>query len=104
MENKSERIDVRLTKTEKEEIKNKARKSKKSVSEFARQSLLKGEVRDYTHLLALITEVNRIGNNINQAVRILNQYNMADERDYNYLYDEFLKLKEAIEQGLLGEN
>ena len=103
MKNKTVKLEIRLPESEKERVRKKAKSANLTMSEFARQCMLKGKVKDYRYLIKLIAEINSIGNNINQATKILNQYNMGDDRDYDFLYAEFMKLKALIQKELLGE-
>ncbi|MEG2380105.1 MAG: plasmid mobilization relaxosome protein MobC [Oscillospiraceae bacterium] len=95
--NKEEFIKIRVTEEEKNTIRDKASSAGLSVSEYSRRQLIKGKVINSYNLVALIREINYIGNNINQATKIMNMYHAYDGTDFNYIVDEFNKIKELIE-------
>lgn len=69
------RLEVRLSQEEYEKIQSDMQKCNLTQSRYLRALIMKREIRerlpiDYYHLL---TEVSRIGNNLNQIARIANQ-------------------------------
>lgn len=69
---KTERIEIRVTPEEKMAIVNKSIKAKKNVSEFLICSATNSNIKVINDLPRIITELNRIGNNINQLTRQAN--------------------------------
>lgn len=71
---KTERLEIRLTSTEKEKIFENAGKANMTVSEYivTLNNLTPIYVFDKETVLSLIYEVNRIGNNINQITKVVN--------------------------------
>lgn len=102
MENKSEIIKIRVTADEKKAITDKAKNAGMTMSKYIRTSAMGKKVADYSNLLSLVREINYIGNNINQATKIMNTYHAFDGADYDYLYNEFLKLKKVLD-GYISE-
>lgn len=62
---------------------------------YARHLLLSGEIKfvDYTELKQLKWEINKIGNNINQVVRLANQFEDISQEDI----EDLLKTIKQIE-------
>jgi ltrF len=62
---------------------------------YARHLLLAGEIKfvDYTELKQLKWEINKIGNNINQVVRLANQFEDISQEDI----EDLLKTIKQIE-------
>lgn len=100
---KNTRIHFRLTENQKQKIEEKASNANMTISNFVRESVLKKEVKDYSNLLKISREINYIGNNINQAARIMNTYHSPDGSDYNYIIEEFDKLKKFVDEYIGGE-
>ena len=68
---RAETLTIRLTKTEKEMIQKKAKKAQLSVTDFFVATSLRTEIHVAEDIKALLTEMKRIGNSINQfAMRI----------------------------------
>ena len=90
----------------KENIKIKKKMSevgKENFSDFTREMLLDGKVKviDFELLKQIRYELNRIGNNINQTVRLANENRNIDEEKINEiikLQDELLKTVIEITQ------
>lgn len=95
-------IVIRLTKEEKEKIEIKAKAAQMSVSKYVRTQSINGQTTDYKHLLSCYAQLQRIGNNINQAVRIMNTYHSNQDGEFDYIYNQFLKVKEIIEKLIKG--
>lgn len=64
--------------------------------------LIQGEVRhvDYNELKNLTTEVHRVGVNINQIVKLANQFNDISRNDILNLQNELTKLTDNINKQL----
>lgn len=69
---------------------------------FALHMLIQGEVRhvDYTELKNLTTEVRRIGININQIVKLSNQFNEISTEDIINLQNELVNLTTTLQSQL----
>ena len=74
--------------------------NKKFFSSFARVMLLNGEVKviDFELLKQVRYELNRIGNNINQTVRLANENRNIDEEKIN----EIIKLQDELLKTVIG--
>ena len=69
---KTERLQIRLTSTEKEMLFQKASESRMTVSDYIMALLEKKRIIDTKKLAALIIEIRRIGVNINQIAAVAN--------------------------------
>lgn len=97
---KTEILKIRLTEEEKEIIRAKANKAGLTMTAYTKKMLLNGEVKSYDKKLLheLKMQIRYIGNNINQAVRIMNMYH--DTNEFEYVYRGYLKLKDVVEKKL----
>lgn len=102
--NKRIQVNLRMTKQEKEFFKKRAEKAGYTLSKYAKICMSNKPLVNKEALLKLIREINRIGNNINQATKIMNTYHTYDDIDYNYIYKEFMELKERIDDFIDKEN
>lgn len=87
---------IRLTKEEDNYLKTRIKESPYSnFQNYARHLLLAGEIKyvDYTELKQLKWEINKIGNNINQVVRLANQFEDISQEDI----EDLLKTIKQIE-------
>lgn len=94
---------IRMTEKEEIYIKNKMASSRiKKFQHFALMMLIQGEVSftDYTELKQLVYEVRKIGTNINQAVKLANQFDDISETDVRDLTKALTKLTELVESEL----
>lgn len=71
--NRDKKINIRLTKKEKEKIELKAKKCKMTLTKFIINSCLKDNIIVIDGLDKVDTELRRIGNNINQLTRLSNE-------------------------------
>lgn len=69
---KTERIEIRVTPEEKMKIVEKSIKAKKSISEYVIDCSTNKRITVINDLPRLITELRRIGNNINQLTKLAN--------------------------------
>lgn len=69
---KTERIEVRVTPEEKMKIVEKSIKAKKSISEYVIDCSTNKQITVINDLPKLVTELRRIGNNINQLTKLAN--------------------------------
>ena len=101
MKNNNTRFEFRLSKEEKNKIIERAEKAgfgKGELSKYVKQMCLKGRVVDYSELRELNRQLNKIGNNINQAVRIMNTYFDFTGEDFNVIKNEFAEVQELVNQ------
>lgn len=66
-------IKIRVSKSEKSLFEYKAKKAEMSVSDFIRDSAIKTEILVYHGMPLLISELQKIGNNLNQLTIAANQ-------------------------------
>jgi len=69
---KTDRIEIRVTPEEKMLITLKSKQAKQSISEFLIKSSTGNEIVIINGLPEMVTELRRIGNNINQLTRLAN--------------------------------
>ena len=67
-------------------------------SQYARQMLTKGKVikKDYHELRNLISELGRIGNNINQFAKIANQTQHVSQDQVDRILEEQKEIKRIV--------
>lgn len=70
---KDNKINIRLTESEKKKIKEKAKKCSMTISKFIISSCLKDKIVIVNGLDKVNIELRRIGNNINQLTRLANE-------------------------------
>lgn len=90
------RRQVCLTRAEDDYLKNRIENSPyNNFQNYARHLLLAGEIKfvDYTELKQLKWEINKIGNNINQVVKLANQFEDISQEDI----EDLLKTIKQIE-------
>ena len=78
-EDKTERIFIRVSPTEKKEIEEKARLAKKSVANYLISLSKNKRVVDTSKLPPLILEIRRIGVNINQIAAVANSQKFVNK-------------------------
>ena len=78
-EDKTERIFIRVSPTEKEEIEEKARLAHKSVANYLISLSKNKRVVDTSKLPPLILEIRRIGVNINQIAAVANSQKFVNK-------------------------
>ena len=85
------RVTIRLTDTEFSIIENTAEQADMSISEYMRKQIMEGQVNtkfevvaDVKEIKKLIGELGKIGSNLNQIARYLNEYGVP----YNALSGE----------------
>lgn len=69
---KSERIEIRVTPEERQDIINRSQEAKLTISEYIIKSSSNNEIIVIKDLPKMITELRRIGNNINQLTKLAN--------------------------------
>lgn len=92
-------VNVRYTENEKKYIEEKAKYCNLSISEYCRKSSMSAVVikRDTSQLIKILTELNRIGNNINQIAKVIHeQGNYISDENYVDIQDQFSEMKDII--------
>lgn len=71
----------------------------KNFNTYARHMLLTGRVVtiDYSELVQLKTEINRIGTNVNQLARYVNTNEVISLENYQELHQAMVEIKELME-------
>lgn len=69
---KTERIEIRVTPEEKMLIALKSKQANQNISEYLIKSSINNEIVVINELPEMVTELRRIGNNINQLTRLAN--------------------------------
>ncbi|MQW23440.1 MULTISPECIES: plasmid mobilization relaxosome protein MobC [unclassified Lactococcus] len=90
---------VRLNEQENEYIKKKIEASPfNNFQNFARTLLIQGEIKttDYSELFTLNKQVSAIGNNINQVVRLANQFDEISKEDILDLQNQIQEVKDMV--------
>lgn len=96
---KPARLEVRLPENEKRYIQHKAEKANKSISEYIRSVGISGVVinTDTSKAAAVLTELNRIGNNINQIAKAVHTHgDYVSPDDIKSIREEFEAMKNII--------
>lgn len=94
-------ILIRLSKNQKEKIKDRATSAgygERELSKYIRDIALNGKIIDFSELRELTKTINRIGNNVNQATKIMNTYFDFTGEDFNYISAEVTKIRELVEK------
>lgn len=90
-----------LDEVEDEKIKSKMMKvNKKNFSDYAREMLLNGkvEVRDYSILREVRYEINKVGNNINQIVKLSHENGKVEKSELEKIIVLQEKLDDTISE------
>lgn len=66
---KTERIEIRLTPEEKSKIINNSIKAKTTIADFIIKSAMGKDIVIYNDLTQLVTQLRKIGNNVNQLTK-----------------------------------
>lgn len=97
---------LRLTEEENELLKLKIKSSPyDNFQNYARHMLLTGEIHyvDYSELKKLKWEINKIGNNINQVVKLANQFEEISQEDIEELLETIQKVEILVTNKLKKE-
>lgn len=99
---KDQYIRIRVSRAEKEKIKRLAAAENRNMSAYIlRKTLATPRGRKQVNsrqLVTLLNEINRIGNNINQAVKIMNIYKTFTNKDYESLQRDFDDIKRNVKK------
>lgn len=90
---------VRFNEKENEYINEKIANSPfKNFQNFSRNLLIQGEVNvyDYSDLNSLVREVNKVGTNINQIVKLANQFHEISVEDVRELQTTLSELQQLV--------
>lgn len=87
----------------------KADEAEMNKSEYIRNMIMFGAAHERTIFSrkdseALIYELNRIGNNINQIAYRANANRVIDERDFQNMYDNYMELLSAYDKFIRGKS
>lgn len=96
---KNQRIVARVSNKEKIYLQSKAEYCGLSLSELLRKTAINGVVikRDTSQLMKILTELNRIGNNVNQIAKIIHeQGDYITKENYVDIQDQFSEMKDII--------
>lgn len=80
-------------------IKNRMKKSKReNFSDYAREILLTGEIKviDFELIKNLTYEINKIGNNINQIIKIVHENKNINQNDLENILNKQEELEKII--------
>ena len=91
-------IYLRIEEEKKLALEKKAQDAGLSLSTYLVEQGLHGKVVDFSELRKIYPQLMRIGNNINQATRIMNTYHSSTGDEFDFIYDEFLKLRTLLEE------
>ncbi|MFB5294134.1 MobC family plasmid mobilization relaxosome protein [Enterococcus faecalis] len=97
---------VRFSKEENEYLKKRIEKSPfNNFQNYARILCLTGEIKltDYTELYRLNSELNRIGNNVNQLARLAHQFDEISNEDIQQLLEMMHEVKTLVSEKLKEE-
>ncbi|MEF8811578.1 MAG: plasmid mobilization relaxosome protein MobC [Bacteroidales bacterium] len=97
-EKKTKRFTVHLTDDEAEKIQEKARRMNLSVSQFLKESAHKTKlIEPDPSRVKLLSELAKIGSNLNQIAKKINQSSSLSENEKEGLNQIYLKFKEIKE-------
>ncbi|HGW6203807.1 TPA: MobC family plasmid mobilization relaxosome protein [Enterococcus faecalis] len=97
---------VRFSKEENDYLKKKMEKSPfNNFQNYARILCLTGEIKltDYSELYRLNSELNRIGNNVNQMARLAHQFDEISNEDVQQLLEMMYEVKTIVTEKLKEE-
>ena len=94
---KDQKINIRLTESEKKKIEEKAKKCSMTISKFIISSCLKDKIIMINGLDKIDAELRRIGNNLNQLTRLSNE-RIINVVDLNALRMEVNNIWQLLKQ------
>ncbi len=78
---RSKQINIRLNEKEIELLQKKIEKSKLGQSEYIRKSILEKNIIVIDEIKGLMVELKRVGNNLNQVTRMMNNGEVKDSKE-----------------------
>jgi len=96
--NNIKRYSLRMTLDEHKQIQDKAYVSRLSLNDYIKKSALEKDIIVVNGLKDLTLEIKRIGININQIARRLNECNNLTEKEKDFLLNEVKKLWQLLKQ------
>lgn len=97
-ERKEVRLDLRLTRREKELLQRRAAAARMPLSQYLIAMGRRGKIVNYDHLLKCFIQLRRIGSNINQAVRIMNTFHSDCDGEFDYVLRQLDKVQSVLDQ------
>ncbi len=92
------KITIRITEREHTTIKNKAYQSRLTLNEYVKKSALDKDIIVVDGLKDLLVEIKKIGVNVNQIARKLNQTQNINEDEKKYLKEGMTELWQLLRQ------
>ena len=99
----TKQVVIRMTESDYEKLKRQVEKSGKNQAEYLRQAILKKEVINTDGMRALIPELKRIGNNVNQIARSVNEGYPALSSDVQQIEKELGEVWRLLRQLAAGQ-
>ena len=78
---RSKQLNIRLSENEVELLQKNIEKSKLKQSEYIRKSILKKNIIVIDEIKGLMVELKRVGNNLNQITRMMNNGEIKDSKE-----------------------
>lgn len=100
MENKTETIQIRLTKDEKEKIKLNASLLSVTVSEYIMRTIKRKRLVVFEEFSGILYQLSKIGNNINQIAHTANSNKIVTENQINEIKTQLDKTVNLFSQVL----
>ena len=100
---KEVRLDLRLTRREKELLQRRAAGAGMPLSRYLIAMGRRGKIVNYNHLLGCFIQLRRIGSNINQAVRIMNTFHSDCEGEFDYVLGQLQKVQSVLDKYINDE-
>ena len=97
-EKKETDFHLRLTPKEKARLQRRANEAQMPLSRYLLEMVLTGKIVNYDYLLKCFLQMRRIGNNINQAVRIMNTFHSDCEGEFDYVLREMNRLQDVLDR------
>lgn len=97
-EKKETDFHLRLTPKEKVRLQRRANEAKMPLSRYLLEMGLTGKIVSYDYLLKCFLQMRRIGNNINQAVWIMNTFHSDCEGEFDYVLREMNRLQDVLDR------
>ena len=95
---KTERLQVRLSSTEKEKLFQKASEARMTVSDYIVSLLEKRRIIDTTKMASLIVEIRKIGVNINQIAAVANTQKFVNREMLSKVHQDKKEIIELLQK------